>query len=198
MLCKYLYVYHNVGSKAIDTGVTMPIIAKYGTQTGDKVYREANTVDSLSLSVEESSIYVGDKTFADTKALFKSGDEISVNGTYSGYDSSIISINKTAVAICVDNIPDLNDYALEFSKIYGYYGQYNGNYLFKKMWEDGAGTEYSAEYIVTDSNDFDVLLHASYNYNGHFTTPTHIIGRLNADMSNYNAYVEEVRILDVY
>ena len=198
LLCKYLYVYHNVGSKVISTGVTMPIIAKYGTQTGDKVYREANTVDSLSLSVEESSIYVGDKTFADTQPLFNSGDEISVNGTYSGYDSSIISINKTAAAICVDNIPDLNDYALEFSKIYGYYGQYNGNYLFKKMWEDGAGTEYSAEYIVTDSNDFDVLLHASYNYNGHFTTPTHIIGRLNADMSNYNAYVEEVRILDVY
>ena len=92
LLCKYLYVYHNVGRKVIDTGVTMPIIAKYGTQTGDKVYREANTVDSLSLSVEESSIYVGDKTFADTKASFTSGDEASVSGTYSGYDSSIISI----------------------------------------------------------------------------------------------------------
>ena len=198
LLCKYLYVYHNVGSKVIDTGVTMPIIAKYGTQTGDKVYREANIVDSLSLSVEESSIYVGDKTFADTKALFKSGDEASVSGTYSGYDSSIIKIDKTAVSICVDNIPDLNDYALEFSKIYGYYGQYNGNYLFKKMWEDGAGTEYATEYIVTDTIDFDVLLHASYNYNGQFTTPTHIIGRLNADMSNYDAPIGEVRILDVY
>lgn len=197
LLCKYLYVYHNIGSKVIDTGVTMPIIAKYGTQTGDKVYREANTVDSLSLSVEESSIYVGDKTFANTKALFKSGYEASVSGTYSGYDSSIISIDYVTV-ICVDNIPNLNDYELEFSKIYGYYGQYNGNFLFKKMWEDGAGTEYAAEYIVTDSNDFDVLLHASYNYNGHFTTPTHIVGRLNADMSNYNAYVEEVRIIDVY
>ena len=195
LLCKYLYVYHNVGSKAISTGGSMPIIAKYGTQTGDKVYREANTVDSLSLSVEESSINVGDKTFADTKALFKSGDEISVNGTYSGYDSSIISINKTAAAICVDNIPNLNDYELEFSKIYGYYGQYNGNYLFKRYGPDYAG---APEYIVTDSIDFDVLLHASYNYNGQFTTPTHIIGRLNADMSNYNAPIEEVRILDVY
>lgn len=195
LLCKYLYVYHNVGSKAISTGGSMPIIAKYGTQTGDKVYREANTVDSLSLSVEESSINVGDKTFADTKASFTSGDEISVNGTYSGYDSSIISINKTAAAICVDNIPNLNDYELEFSKIYGYYGQYNGNYLFKRYGPDYAG---APEYIVTDSIDFDVLLHASYNYNGQFTTPTHIIGRLNADMSNYNAPIEEVRILDVY
>lgn len=195
LLCKYLYVYHNVGSKSIITGGSMPIIAKYGTQTGDKVYREANIVDSLSLSVEESSINVGDKTFADTKALFKSGDEISVNGTYSGYDSSIISINKTAAAICVDNIPNLNDYELEFSKIYGYYGQYNGNYLFKRYGPDYAG---APEYIVTDSIDFDVLLHASYNYNGQFTTPTHIIGRLNADMSNYNAPIEEVRILDVY
>ena len=199
MLCKYLYVYHNVGSKGSSTDSSIPpIIAKYGTQTGDKVYREANTVDSLSLSVEESSINVGDKTFADTKALFKSGDEASVSGTYSGYDSSIIKIDKTAVSICVDNIPDLNDYALEFSKIYGYYGQYNGNYLFKKMWEDGAGTEYATEYIVTDTIDFDVLLHASYNYNGQFTTPTHIIGRLNADMSNYDAPIGEVRILDVY
>ena len=195
LLCKYLYVYHNVGRKVIDTGVTMPIIAKYGTQTGDKVYREANTVDSLSLSVEESSIYVGDKTFADTKASFTSGDEASVSGTYSGYDSSIISINKTATAICVDNIPNLNDYALEFSKIYGYYGQYNGNYLFKSEHNQ---SYYEPEYIVTDTIDFDVLLHASYNYNSQFTTPTHIIGRLNADMSDYNVPVEEVRILDVY
>ena len=198
LLCKYLYTFHHKGDTVISTGSLMPIIAKYGTQTGDKVYREANTVDSLSLSVEESSINVGDKTFADTKALFKSGDEASVSGTYSGYDSSIIKIDKTAVSICVDNIPDLNDYALEFSKIYGYYGQYNGNYLFKKMWEDGAGTEYATEYIVTDTIDFDVLLHASYNYNGQFTTPTHIIGRLNADMSNYDAPIGEVRILDVY
>ena len=194
LLCKYLYVYHNVGSKAISTGVTMPIIAKYGTQTGDKVYREANTVDSLSLSVEESSIYVGDKTFADTKALFKSGDEVSVNGTYSGYDSSIIKIDKTAAAICVDNIPDLNDYALEFSKIYYYYGQYNGNFLFKSEHNQ---SYYEPEYIVTDTIDFDVLQHASYHYNGQFTTPTHIIGRLNADMSDYGL-IEEVRILDVY
>ena len=194
LLCKYLYVYHNVGSKYRSTGGPMPIIAKYGTQTGDKVYREANTVDSLSLSVEESSINVGDKTFADTKALFKSGDEISVNGTYSGYDSSIIKIDKTAAAICVDNIPDLNDYALEFSKIYGYYGQYNGNYLFKSEHNQ---SYYEPEYIVTDTIDFDVLLHASYNYNGQFTTPTHIIGRLNADMSDYGS-VEEVRIIDVY
>lgn len=195
LLCKYLYVYHNVGKKVISTGSSMPIIAKYGTQTGDKVYREANIVDSLSLSVEESSIYVGDKTFADTKASFTSGDEASVSGTYSGYDSSIISINKTAAAICVDNIPDLNDYALEFSKIYGYYGQYNGNYLFKSEHNQ---SYYEPEYIVTDTIDFDVLLHASYNYNGQFTTPTHIIGRLNADMSNYDVPIGEVRILDVY
>lgn len=198
LLCKYLYVYHNVGSKGSSTDSSIPpIIAKYGTQTGDKVYREANTVDSLSLFVEESSINVGDKTFADTKASFTSGYEVSVSGTYSGYDSSIISIDNVTV-ICVDNIPDLNDYELNFSKIYYYYGQYNGNFLFKKVCGDGYGTEDAAEYIVTDSNDFDVLLHASYSYNGHFTTPTHIIGRLNADMSNYNAPIEEVRILDVY
>lgn len=195
LMCKYLYTFHHKGDTVISTGGLMPIIAKYGTQTGDKVYREANIVDSLSLSVEESSIYVGDKTFADTKASFTSGDEISVNGTYSGYDSSIISINKTAAAICVDNIPDLNDYKLEFSKIYGYYGQYNGNYLFKSEHNQ---SYYEPEYIVTDTIDFDVLLHASYNYNGQFTTPTHIIGRLNADMSNYDAPIGEVRILDVY
>ena len=65
------------------------------------------------------------------------------------------------------------------------------------MWEDGLGSELAAEYIVTDSNDFDVLLHASYEYNGHFTTPTHIVGRLNEDMSDYG-YVDEVRIIDVY
>ena len=194
LLCKYLYVYYQVGSILTDSGEQTPIEAQYGTQTGDKVYREANTLTNLSLSVEESSIYVGDKTFADTKALFKSGSEISVNGTYSGYDSSIISINKTAAAICVDNIPNLNDYALEFSKIYGYYGQYNGNYLFKSEHNQSYS---EPEYIVTDTIDFDVLLHASYNYNGQFTTPTHIIGRLNADMSDYGS-VEEVRIIDVY
>ena len=59
------------------------------------------------------------------------------------------------------------------------------------------GDKSAAEYIVTDSNDFDVLLHASYEYNGHFTTPTHIVGRLNEDMSDYG-YVDEVRIIDVY
>lgn len=196
LLCKYLYVYHNVGKKVISTGSSMPIIAKYGTQTGDKVYREANTVDSLSLSVEESSIYVGDKTFADTKALFKSGYEASVSGTYSGYDSSIISIDNVIV-ICIEDVPDLNDYEVTFSKIYYYYGQYNGNFLFKKAWEDGQGSELAAEYMVTDSNDFDVLLHASYNYNGHFTTPTHIVGRLKADMSDYGL-AKDVRIIDVY
>lgn len=89
---------------------------------------------------------------------------------------------------------------MNFSKIYYYYGQYNGNFLFKKAWEDksGQGSELAAEYMVTDTIDFDVLRHASYNYNGHFTTPTHIIGRLNADMSNYDAPIGEVRILDVY
>ena len=197
LLCKYLYVYHNVGSKGSSTDSSIPpIIAKYGTQTGDKVYREANTVDSLSLSVEESSINVGDKTFADTKALFKSGDEASVSGTYSGYDSSIISIDNVIV-ICIEDVPDLNDYEVTFSKIYYYYGQYNGNFLFKKAWEDGQGSELAAEYMVTDSNDFDVLLHASYSYNGHFTTPTHIVGRLNADMSDYGL-AKDVRIIDVY
>ena len=102
----------------------------------------------------------------------------------------------TAPAICVDNIPNLNDYVLEASKIYGYYGQYNGNYLFKKV----SGSEAAPEYIVTDTIDFDVLLHASYNYNGHFTTPTHIVGRLSKDMSDYGIGdgEGEVRILDVY
>ena len=197
LLCKYLYVYHHVGSKVSSTDSSIPpIIAKYGTQTGDKVYREANIVDSLSLSVEESSINVGDKTFADTKALFKSGYEASVSGTYSGYDSSIISIDNVIV-ICIEDVPDLNDYEVTFSKIYYYYGQYNGNFLFKKAWEDGQGSELAAEYMVTDSNDFDVLLHASYSYNGHFTTPTHIVGRLNADMSDYGL-AKDVRIIDVY
>ena len=198
LMCKYLYTFHHKGDTVISTGSSMPIIAKYGTQTGDKVYREANIVDSLSLSVEESSIYVGDKTFADTKASFTSGDEASVSGTYSGYDSSIISIDNVIV-ICIEDVPDLNNYEVTFSKIYYYYGQYNGNFLFKKAWEDksGQGSELAAEYMVTDSNDFDVLLHASYSYNGHFTTPTHIVGRLNADMSDYGL-AKDVRIIDVY
>ena len=160
--------------------------------------REANALTSLSASVGESSIYVGDKTFIKTKALFTSGDKLSVKGTYSNYDSSIINIDNNVTVICVDNVPDENDYTLEYSKIYYYYGQYNGNYLFKKMWEDGGGTELAAEYIVTDTNDFDVLLHASYEYNGYFTTPTHIVGRLNEDMSDYSEPVDEVRIIDVY
>lgn len=159
--------------------------------------REANSVTSLSASVGESSIYAGDKTFIKTKALFTSGDKVSVRGTYSGYDSSIINVDNNVTVICVDDIYDENDYTLEYKKIYYYYGQYNDNFLFKKMWEDGVGTEYATEYIVTDSNDFDVLLHASYEYNGHFTTPTHIVGRLNEDMSDYG-YVDEVRIIDVY
>lgn len=160
--------------------------------------REANALTGLSASVGESSIYVGDKTFIKTKALFTSGDKLSVKGTYSNYDSSIINIDNNVTVICVDNVPDENDYTLEYSKIYYYYGQYNGNYLFKKMWEDGGGTELAAEYIVTDTNDFDVLLHASYEYNGYFTTPTHIVGRLNEDMSDYSEPVDEVRIIDVY
>lgn len=159
--------------------------------------REANSVTSLSASVGESSIYAGDKTFIKTKALFTSGGKVSVKGTYSGYDSSIINIDNNVTVICVDNVPDENDYTLEYSKIYYYYGQYNDNFLFKKMWEE-VGTECPVEYIVTDTNDFDVLLHASYEYNGHFTTPTHIVGRLKEDMSDYSEPVDEVRIIDVY
>lgn len=155
--------------------------------------REANSVTSLSASVGESSIYAGDKTFIKTKALYTSGDKVSVRGTYSGYDSSIINVDNNVTVIYVENISDEGDFALEYSRIYYYYGQYNGNYLFKKMY----GDKLAAEYIVTDSNDFDVLLHASYEYNGHFTTPTHIVGRLNEDMSDYG-YVDEVRIIDVY
>ena len=160
--------------------------------------REANSVTSLSASVGESSIYAGDKTFLKTKALFTSGDKVSVRGTYSGYDSSIINIDNNVTVICVNNVPDEGDFALEYSKIYYYYGQYNDNYLFKKMWEDGPGSELTAEYIVTDTNDFDILLHASYEYNGSFTTPTHIVGRLNEDMSDYGYPVDEVKIIDVY
>ena len=159
--------------------------------------REANSVTSLSASVGESSIYAGDKTFIKTKALFTSGDKVSVRGTYSGYDSSIINVDNNVTVIYVENISDEDDFALEYKKIYYYYGQYNDNFLFKKMWEDGPGSELTAEYIVTDTNDFDVLLHASYEYNGYFPTPTHIVGRLNEDMSDYG-YVEEVRIIDVY
>lgn len=201
LLCKYLKVFHNSGAVASESLTKEKIIdAIYGDQTDDKVYREANTVTSLNVSVVESSIYAGDKTLIKTKALLKSGSDVSVRGTYSGYDSSVININN-AIVICVDNIPNLDDYVLDFSKIYYYYGQYNGNFLFKRMWEyisPGPGFEPPEEYIVTDSNDFDVLLHASYNYNGQFTTPTHIVGRLNEDMTNYNAPIEEVRILDVY
>ena len=159
--------------------------------------REANSVTSLSASVGESSIYAGDKTFIKTKALFTSGDDVSVRGTYSGYDSSIINVDNNVTVIYVENISDEDDFALEYKKIYYYYGQYNDNFLFKKMWEDGPGSELTAEYIVTDTNDFDVLLHASYNYNGYFPTPTHIVGRLNEDMSDYG-YVDEARIIAVY
>ena len=194
LLCKYLYVFHNIGSIISNSGVSYWIFAEYNDT---KVYREANSVTSLSASVGESSIYAGDKTFIKTKATLKSGYDVSVKGTYSGYDSSIINIDNNVTVICVDNVPDKNDYTLEYSKIYYYYGQYNGNYLFKKMWEE-VGTECPVEYIVTDTNDFDVLLHASYNYNGYFTTPTHIVGRLKEDMSDYGYPVDEVKIIDVY
>lgn len=194
---EYTYTFANNDNESLYYGVEGEGYKSFVKYVRSGV-REANDLTGLSASVGESSIYAGDKTFIKTKALFTSGDNVSVRGTYSGYDSSIINIDNNVTVICVENVPDEDDYTLEYSKIYYYYGQYNGNYLFKKMWEDGPESELAAEYIVTDSNDFDVLLHASYNYNGHFTTPTHIIGRLNADMSDYSEPVDEVRIIDVY
>lgn len=97
LLCKYLYVFHDVGGIISSLGVSNFIEAQYGDNSGDTVYREANTVTNLHISVSKNPIYVNDTATWNTTADFKSGDEgVSVNGleTFSGYDTSIININN--------------------------------------------------------------------------------------------------------
>ena len=95
LLCKYLYKLHNVGSVSSNQTNSYFINASYNST---KVYREANTVTDLHISVSDNPIYVDDTATLNTTADFTSGSEgVSVNGleTFSGYDTSIIQIDNT-------------------------------------------------------------------------------------------------------
>lgn len=97
LLCKYLYVFHNIGNGLQSSATIVPplINASYNST---KVYREANEVTNLHISVSENPIYVDDTATLNTIADFTSGSEgVSVNGleTFSGYDTSIIQIDNT-------------------------------------------------------------------------------------------------------
>ena len=95
LLCKYLYKFHNVGSVSSNQTNSYFINASYNST---KVYREANTVTDLHISVSDNPIYVDDTATLNTTADFTSGSEgVSVNGleTFSGYDTSIIQIDNT-------------------------------------------------------------------------------------------------------
>ena len=95
LLCKYLYKFHTVGSVSSNQTNSYFINASYNST---KVYREANTVTDLHISVSKNPIYVDDTATLNTTADFTSGSEgVSVNGleTFSGYDTSIIQIDNT-------------------------------------------------------------------------------------------------------
>lgn len=95
LLCKYLYKFHNVGSVSSNQTNSYFINASYNST---KVYREANKVTNLHISVSDNPIYVDDTATLNTTADFTSGSEgVSVNGleTFSGYDTSIIQIDNT-------------------------------------------------------------------------------------------------------
>ena len=95
LLCKYLYKFHNVGSVSSNQTNSYFINASYNST---KVYREANEVTNLHISVSKNPIYVDDTATLNTTADFTSGSEgVSVNGleTFSDYKTSIISIDNS-------------------------------------------------------------------------------------------------------
>ena len=96
MLCKYLYKFYNIGIIESGTNVRPPFISAIYNNT--QVYREANEVTNLHISVTKNPIDVGETTTWNTTADFTSGSEgVSVNGseTFSGYATSIIQIDNT-------------------------------------------------------------------------------------------------------
>ena len=96
LLCKYLYKFYNIGIIESGTNVPPPFISAIYNNT--QVYREANEVTNLHISVTKNPIDVGETTTWNTTADFTSGSEgVSVNGseTFSGYDTSIIQIDNT-------------------------------------------------------------------------------------------------------
>lgn len=95
LLCKYLYKFHNIGSVSSNQTNSYFINASYNST---KVYREANEVTNLHISVSKNPIYVDDTATLNTTADFTSGSEgVSVNGleTFSDYKTSIISIDNS-------------------------------------------------------------------------------------------------------
>lgn len=96
LLCKYLYKFYNIGIIESDVSLRPPFISAIYNNT--QVYREANEVTNLHISVTKNPIDVGETTTWNTTADFTSGSEgVSVNGseTFSGYDTSIIQIDNT-------------------------------------------------------------------------------------------------------
>lgn len=96
LLCKYLYKFYNIGIIESGASVRPPFISAIYNNT--QVYREANEVTNLHISVTKNPIDVGETTTWNTTADFTSGSEgVSVNGseTFSGYDTSIIQIDNT-------------------------------------------------------------------------------------------------------
>ena len=97
LLCKYLYVFHNIGNGLQSSATIVPPLI-YAEYNNNRVYREANEVTDLYISVTKNPIYVDDTATLNTTADFTSGSEgVSVNGleTFSGYDTSIIQIDNT-------------------------------------------------------------------------------------------------------
>ena len=93
-LCKCLHNLYGVGGiKNTDSGYSMLVSASYDST---QVYREANEVTNLHISVTENPIYAGETTTWNTTADFTSGDSANVNGleTFSGYNTSIIRIDN--------------------------------------------------------------------------------------------------------
>lgn len=96
LLCKYLYKFYNIG--IIESGASVPPPFISAMYNNTQVYREANEVTNLHISVTKNPIDVGETTTWNTTADFTSGSEgVSVNGseTFSGYDTSIIQIDNT-------------------------------------------------------------------------------------------------------
>lgn len=96
LLCKYLYKFYNIG--IIESGASLPPPFISAIYNNTQVYREANEVTNLHISVTKNPIDVGETTTWNTTADFTSGSEgVSVNGseTFSGYDTSIIQIDNT-------------------------------------------------------------------------------------------------------
>lgn len=96
LLCKYLYKFYEIGNGLqSDATIVPPFIS--ASYDNNRVYREANEVTNLHISVTKNPIDAGETTTCNTTADFTSGDSANVNGseTFSNYDASIIQIDNT-------------------------------------------------------------------------------------------------------